>query len=42
MILMTDASDLQSYLVESINVAATVKSLNAESKILKSYEKYQM
>ena len=40
--MMSSASDLQSYLVESINGAYTVKAMACENFILKGYENYQM
>ncbi len=40
--LMSNASDLQSYLVESISGASTVKSMNAENKIMRSFEINEM
>ena len=40
--LMAQASDLQSYLVESVNGAATIKAMCAEKTTLHNFEKYQM
>ena len=40
--LMSDASDLQSYLVESMNGASTLKSLNAEDFAITGFERAQM
>ena len=39
---MAQASDLQSYLVESVNGAATIKAMCAEKTTLHNFEKYQM
>ncbi|MBQ3642862.1 peptidase domain-containing ABC transporter, partial [bacterium] len=40
--MMSSASDLQSFLVESINGSYTVKAMACENFVLKGYEKYQM
>lgn len=40
--LMVEASDVQSYLVESINGASTIKSMNAEDYTTTGFEKYEM
>lgn len=40
--LMVDASNVESYLVESINGAATVKAMNAEDSSIVGFEKHQM
>lgn len=39
---MTDAADVQSYLVESINGASTLKAMNAEDYAITGFERYQM
>lgn len=39
---MSYAADVQSYLVDSINGAATIKAMNAEDYVLNCYEKFQM
>ena len=39
---MIENAEVHSYLVESINGAATVKALNAENKVFNEYEKQQM
>lgn len=40
--LMVNASNVESYLVESINGVATVKAMNAENYSIKGFEKHQM
>lgn len=40
--LMTDAADVQSYLVESINGASTLKAMNAEDYAVTGFERHQM
>ena len=40
--LMGDAADVQSYLVESINGASTIKAMNAEDYAITGFERHQM
>ena len=40
--LMSDAADVQSYLVETINGASTIKAMNAEDYAVAGFERHQM